>query len=255
MSNQKDAYYFSHDSNARNDEKLLAIRMKHKSSGYGVYWMIIERLRDSKDYLHVKDYNLIAFDLREPAEIIKSVIEDFGLFVFTDDGKHFYSESLISRMSPRDEARKTASISGVKGNLIKHGKATKAQLEKMTEAQIIRLNETFKEPDRHPTATRSLRKEKKGEEKKVKESDSALEFLEVNHKQRFEQEFLMTLKNQIKDFKRFCENFNDTAGQEKLEYDVTVLLPRLKKYARNWINNQRNDRQSQKPKQSFSTNR
>lgn len=65
--------------------------------------MILERLREEPEYMSVKDYNMIAFDLREDASLIKSVIEDFGLFVFTDDGKYFYSESFKQRMEIKDE--------------------------------------------------------------------------------------------------------------------------------------------------------
>ena len=89
--------YFPHDSNARNSDKLIRLRMRHKASGYGVFFMILERLREEPEYMSVKDYNMIAFDLREDASLIKSVIEDFGLFVFTEDGKYFYSESFKKR--------------------------------------------------------------------------------------------------------------------------------------------------------------
>lgn len=101
--------YFSHDSNARNDEKIIRLRMKHKSAGYGIYFMILERMRDTKDYMCVRDYNLIGFDLHEDAAIIKSVIEDFGLFVFTEDGKYFYSESFRRRMDAKEESSKQRS--------------------------------------------------------------------------------------------------------------------------------------------------
>ena len=84
--------YFPHDSNARNSDKLIRLRMRHKAAGYGVYFMILERLREEPEYTSVKDYNMIAFDLREDTSLIKSVVEDFGLFVFTDDGKYFYSK-------------------------------------------------------------------------------------------------------------------------------------------------------------------
>jgi len=87
----KDAYYFSHDSNARNDERVLSLRMKHGWSGYGLFWAIIEKMRESSDYQCIKDYNIIAFDLRVDTATIKSIVEDFGLFVFTEDGKYFYS--------------------------------------------------------------------------------------------------------------------------------------------------------------------
>lgn len=110
----KDTYYFSHDCNARNDEKLIAVRMKHGAEGYGIYFMILERLMESTDYMSVKDYNIIAFDLRVDTSKIKSIIEDFGLFVFTEDGKYFYSESFNRRMVPLDNLREQRKLAGKK---------------------------------------------------------------------------------------------------------------------------------------------
>lgn len=87
-----------HDSNARQDEKLLALRMKLGWEGYGLYWGIIEILRDSTDYTGSKDYNEIAFGLRVSAGLVKKIVEDFGLFTFTEDGKRFYSKRLSKDM-------------------------------------------------------------------------------------------------------------------------------------------------------------
>lgn len=164
----KDAYYFSHDSNARLDDKIIALRMKHGWEGYGLFWAIIEKLRDNSDYSCIKDYNLIAFDLRTESQKIKSIIEDFDLFEF--DENIFYSRSLTARMSPRDEAKKSASINGIIGNLVKNKYAKKDDLIKLSDEEIISINQQFKDkkkqsppPDRHPTA-------KKEEEKKREES-------------------------------------------------------------------------------------
>ncbi|WP_300790314.1 Lin1244/Lin1753 domain-containing protein [uncultured Bacteroides sp.] len=107
--------YFPHDSNARNSEKLIRLRMRHKAAGYGVFFMILERLREEPNYMSVKDYNVIAFDLREDASLIKSVVEDFGLFVFTEDGKYFYSESFSRRMGIKDDEKAKRSEAGKKG--------------------------------------------------------------------------------------------------------------------------------------------
>ena len=107
--------YFSHDSNARNSEKLIRLRMRHKAAGYGVFFMILERLREEPNYMSVKDYNVIAFDLRDDASLIKSVVEDFGLFVFTEDGKYFYSESFSRRMGIKDDEKAKRSEAGKKG--------------------------------------------------------------------------------------------------------------------------------------------
>lgn len=95
----KQTNYFPHDAGARNDEKLIRLRMRHGAAGYGVYFMVLERLREETDFVSVKDYNMIAFDLRVDAALIKSVVEDFGLFAFTDDGKCFYSVSFTQRMT------------------------------------------------------------------------------------------------------------------------------------------------------------
>ena len=65
----------------------------------------------------------------------------------------------------------------------------------------------------------------------------ALDFLKLNYPSRFEV-FLQQNKSQIKDFKKFELDFNDTCDQEKLEYNDRVLFGRLGKYARNWIENQ-----------------
>jgi hypothetical protein len=111
----KDAYYFSHDSNARNDDKIVAVRMRYGIEGYGIYFILLEKLRESSDYACIKDYNVIAFDLRVSSDKVKSIIEDFGLFAFTDDGKRFYSESLTRRMRPLDELREKRSEAGKVG--------------------------------------------------------------------------------------------------------------------------------------------
>ena len=103
--------YFSHDSNARNDEKLIRLRIRHKAAGYGVYFMLLEILREKKDFLCPRDYNVIAYELREDAALVKSVIEDYGLFDFTDDGKFFYSASFLDRMEKVSAARRAAANS------------------------------------------------------------------------------------------------------------------------------------------------
>jgi hypothetical protein len=97
---KKEAYYFSHDSNARQDEKIIKLRMKLGWEGYGLFWALIEMLRDAKDYKLETDYDSIAFELRTECERIKSVIEDYGLFNI--DKGMFYSTSLVNRMKLRD---------------------------------------------------------------------------------------------------------------------------------------------------------
>lgn len=99
----KKSNYFSHDSNSRTDEKIILLRIKYGAEGYGIYFMILENLREQANYSFAKDYSLLAFDLRVEEDKIKSIIEDFGLFSFTECGSRFFSESFNKRMSYKDE--------------------------------------------------------------------------------------------------------------------------------------------------------
>ena len=97
------ANYFSHDSNARSDNKIIALRMKYGWEGYGLYFALIEKLADSPCYKLPQDYNALAYDLRADNAKIRSIVNDFGLFEITEDGNFFYSNSLLKRMQFKDE--------------------------------------------------------------------------------------------------------------------------------------------------------
>ena len=122
----KNTFYFSHDGGARNDDKMIAVRMKHKAEGYAVYFMILEKMLESSDYTLFKDYNVLAFDFRVSSDLVKSIVEDFGLFEFTDDNKSFYSKSFQSRMEPLENLRKQRREAGLK-SAEKRANSTKNQ--------------------------------------------------------------------------------------------------------------------------------
>jgi hypothetical protein len=103
----KKAYYFSHDSNARGDEKLLELRCDMGWEGYGLYWAIIEMLRDATKYQLECNYKRIAFGLNTEPEKVQKVVESFKLFQIKDGS--FFSVSLRQRMKKADEISKSAS--------------------------------------------------------------------------------------------------------------------------------------------------
>ncbi len=114
----KEAYYFSHDSNARNDPKILQMRSVYKSEGYGWFWILVEMMREQEDFkLSLEGecvWNAFAMQTQCDADAIKrfalDCINRFKLF--SSDGEYFWSDSLIRRMKQRDEksekARKSA---------------------------------------------------------------------------------------------------------------------------------------------------
>lgn len=107
--------YFNHDCDARNDEKLIALRIRYGAEGYGVYFMLIEMLQAAPGCVLEKDYKALAFDLRVSARRIKSIVEDFGLFTPTDGGKKFYSERLVRYATEVDESYERYAEAGRKG--------------------------------------------------------------------------------------------------------------------------------------------
>lgn len=92
---------FRHNSNERNKSNVLKLRMKYGAAGYGVYMMLLERLADEPLLRADLDYDIIAYDFHESAELIRHVIEDFDLFVIDTDGGTFSNEELMRQLSPK----------------------------------------------------------------------------------------------------------------------------------------------------------
>lgn len=121
MKTKKDVYYFSHDANARNDEKILQMRAEYGWEGYGLYWGIVEILRESTDnkfsMQNIKALKL-GLNLNDfPLEIfLEKCISEFNLFTL-HSGK-FYSNRLISTV------KKYKQISCIKSGNAKGKKKT-----------------------------------------------------------------------------------------------------------------------------------
>lgn len=107
----KDAYYFSHDCNARRDPKILEMRSVYGMEGFGWYWVLVEMLREQTDYkLKLSRCNGYAFEMQCTPDAAKKFIDDcineFELFV--TDGEYFWSESLLRRMKEREQKSEQA---------------------------------------------------------------------------------------------------------------------------------------------------
>jgi hypothetical protein len=116
----KDAYYFSHDSNARHDYKILHLRSKWGWAGYGMYWAVVEMLRDIDGYRFPKDHiGLINMELQGGNEkldvqgFVHDCIHTFHLF--EEDETHFWSASLLRRMEKRETISQKRAEYGKRG--------------------------------------------------------------------------------------------------------------------------------------------
>ena len=95
--------------------EIDGIKFDSKAEGYGIFFMLIERLREEEGYKSTIDYDALAFDLRVEPEKVKQVVENYDLFKITEDGKYFYSDSFNERMEMMDAKRKKRAEAGKKG--------------------------------------------------------------------------------------------------------------------------------------------
>jgi hypothetical protein len=108
----KEAYWFKHDLNSRNDKKLIKLRMEMGMEGVGLYWCIVEMLYEEGGYLMRTEYERIAFEMQSQCERIAKIVETHSLFKM--DHQKFWSDSIIRRLNARagksQKARDAANI-------------------------------------------------------------------------------------------------------------------------------------------------
>ncbi len=116
---KKDSYYFPHDYNAKDDPKCMLLIDQLGLEGYGIYWVLIETLRNQPDYrCPISMLPALARRYNTSAEKMLTAVKSFSLFVVKNDSI-FFSQSLLDRMSKVDATRKRLSDSGIKGNKIR----------------------------------------------------------------------------------------------------------------------------------------
>lgn len=101
----KDAYYFSHDSNAKDDPKCTFLIEQLGLEGYGIFWVLLETLRDQPEYRYpLALIPSIARKYNTTPDKVKAVVGNYGLFQVCDS-EFFFSQSLVNRMDKWEISR------------------------------------------------------------------------------------------------------------------------------------------------------
>ena len=180
----KDVYYFSHDVNASNDPKIVAMESQFGVISYAWWWKLIEKLASSDDYkLPFKKYTFIALDKglgilnenerpfnenehnffcsNESFLFINSLIHDFELLDCDDE--YFWSPSLIRRQEERrskfEKKQEQRRLAGIKS-----GEARRKNEQKRT---VVQRDSTVVEQNEQ--------KERKGKENNIERDTRARE--------------------------------------------------------------------------------
>lgn len=123
---KKDAFYFPHYSNARHDRKIQRIRKDLGMEGYGIFFMLLEVLREQMDFTYpVKDIDLLADEFGTSTAKLEAVINAYDLFQMDASG-NFFSPKFVFYLQPwiqkKEQMRKAA--------ITRWGKAETARLER-----------------------------------------------------------------------------------------------------------------------------
>lgn len=118
---KKESYWFSHDCNAANNPKLLALRKKYGFEGYGRWWVLLERLRACDEYRFDISmpfaWEVLGQDLEltatEAEAFVRELVDYYGLLQC--DEQHLWSDSMLNRMEYWEKRREVLRERGRKG--------------------------------------------------------------------------------------------------------------------------------------------
>ena len=110
---EKDAFYFPHFCNARNDRKVKRLRKELGIEGYGIFFMILEVLREQTDYKYpIDDIDLLADEFCTSEQKVRAVVANYDLFK-VDTKQKLFSAKLIVFLQPMLERREKAKVASL----------------------------------------------------------------------------------------------------------------------------------------------
>lgn len=111
------SYYFQHDFNAAQDEKILYLRSKFGMEAYGLYWYFIELLHQSPNSkLKCKLIDGISYQLNiDIDKLLQFYNTCIDTELFVTDGEFYWSQRVLENKELQDEKRKLKSFAGKKG--------------------------------------------------------------------------------------------------------------------------------------------
>ena len=178
---KKETCYFSHDANAKDDFKVMLLIEELGLEGYGIFWVLIETLREQQNYKYpLKLLSVLARKYNTTLAKLEVVVRNYHLFIIEDDC-FFYSSSLNRRMQKMEEAIEQRVIAGK----ISAAKRKQNQIEQLKQLEInLSVNDSSERPLNECSTSVQQIKEKKNKEKEIK---SSIFSSDENEAEKFEQ--------------------------------------------------------------------
>lgn len=107
--------YIPHPSNCRVSSNILRLLVQEGAEGYGIYWMLLELLRDAPGYSIDFEPKVLAYGLHvADVEKVTRVCRQYNLFTVSQDGV-LSSPWLLEAMGEYDERKKKLQEAGRRG--------------------------------------------------------------------------------------------------------------------------------------------
>ncbi|MCG3693452.1 DUF4373 domain-containing protein [Aliarcobacter butzleri] len=172
---KKETCYFSHDANAKDDFKVMLLIEELGLEGYGIFWVLIETLREQQNYKYpLRLLSVLARKYNTTLAKLEVVVKNYHLFVIEDDC-FFYSSSLNRRMQKMKEAIEQRVIAGK----ISAAKRKQKQIEQLKQLEInLSVNDSSERPLNECSTSVQQIKENKNKEKEIKSYENEAEKFE-----------------------------------------------------------------------------
>jgi hypothetical protein len=209
----KDAFYFPHFCNARHDRKIRRLRKDLGVEGYGIYFMVLETLREQQDFMYpLQDLDLLAEEFGVAEAKVKVTVCNYELFEIDEEQK-FFSPKMLLYLEPYFRMKEQRKLAG-------QASATKRSLNE---------NSTVVERSLNGGSTKESKvKESKENESKVNEIKEKKAFSEMLTP------FIQELGNDYQNFYSYWTEPNQK-GKERWELEKFFDISRR---VTTWKNNQ-----------------
>jgi hypothetical protein len=161
---EKEAFYFPHFCNARHDRKIRRLRKELGTEGYGIYFMLLETLREQQDLMYpLEDLDLLAEEFNVSEAKVRVAICNYGLFEIDEEQK-FFSPKMLVYLEPYFKMKEQRKIAGQKSADKRRG---------------IEISTTVQQPFNDRSTKESKGKESKEKESKVNEIKEEYSLVEM----------------------------------------------------------------------------
>jgi hypothetical protein len=161
---EKEAFYFPHFCNARHDRKIRRLRKELGTEGYGIYFMLLETLREQQDLMYpLDDLDLLAEEFGVSEAKVRVAICNYGLFEIDEEQK-FFSPKMLVYLEPYFKMKEQRKVAGQKSADKRRG---------------IEISTTVQQPFNDRSTKESKGKESKEKESKVNEIKEEYSLVEM----------------------------------------------------------------------------